>query len=557
MSKAPLSSAALVVALACFGHAALADDIGKPGTPNGPPAGISPVTVTLQSVLRAYDTAIGITAHPTVTDVEDGTIAAYGMTGTYHDVYAGLRAGSDYSSTETIGPFTTMEGRYHGQRWRRDENGMTNVMQDTQRATGFEARSFAGEAESSSDDVKLLGEVTSPVDAYVVQVTPKGESPTWGFFDKKTGLLDRLEFGDSDDRGVATYDDYRLINGNREAWHTHYADKHPENDYDRRITSDKYGAAITDADLAIPSSRQDFVRLPAGKLEADLPSDVSVDRVDDFGVPWFFASPYVTVTIGGRGLDMLLDSTESGMVLDDEVARELGLTRYGPYFEDDKGSIYPSRAVVPALSIGDLQLQNVAVSLRHVGYDDERKKIVGIIGYDFLASSVVEIDYTHHAVKVYDPVQFVPPSDSFASPVDIDDEIPFVGATVGNSSGDYFLLDDTEPFTVLFPQFWQAHPDDVADQGQGRGVNFTFFRSKSSAMHVTQLKTLNFGGTQFQEWLAYEASDSQDLEGLDVDGIIGCDFLQYFNVFFDYGHHAVYLEPNDAYKRAVHPARRS
>ena len=29
------------------------------------------------------------------------------------------------------------------------------------------------------------------------------------------------------------------------------------------------------------------------------------------------------------------------------------------------------------------------------------------------------------------------------------------------------------------------------------------------------------------------------------------DFLQYFNVFFDYGQHFVYLEPNDTYKRRV------
>jgi aspartyl protease len=554
MSKIGALVAAAILAFVSLRGAALGDDIGKPGTPNGPPASIAPVSVTLQTVLRAYDTAAGISAHPTVTDVEEGTIAAYGTTGTYRDVYAGLRSGSDYRSTETVGPFTTMEGRYHGQRWRRDENGVTNVMQGAQRAAEFAQRSFTDQASDTTNDVKLLGEVTSPVDAYVVQVAVKGDSPTWGFFDKKTGLLDRLEIGDPDDRAIITYDDYRLIDGNREAWHTHYSDKHPENDYDRRITSDEYGAAITDADLAIPSTRQDFVHLPAGKLEVDLPSDVKVEREDGLGVPWFFASPYVTVTIDGRGLDMLLDSTESGMVLDDGVAKELGLTRYGPYDEDDNGSIYPTRSIVPSMSIGDLQLQNVAVSMRHVSYFDARKKIVGVIGFDFLADSVVEIDYTHHAIKAYDPVQFVPPADSSASPVDIDDQIPFVGATIGTSSGDYFMLDDTQPFTVLFPQFWQAHPDDVVDQGQGRGVNFSFFNSKNSRMRATQLKALNFGGTQFQEWLAYEATDTQDLEGVDIDGVIGCDFLQFFNVYFDYGHHAIYLEPNDAYRRAAHPA---
>lgn len=550
MRQAAAILAATVAALACAGGA-MADDVGKPGTPNGPPAGIQPVTVTLQAVLHMHDTAMGISAHPTVTDIEQGTITAYGLTGKYRDVYAGLRAGSDYASTETMGPFTSSEGRYHGQRWRRDENGVTDVMQDAQRAAAFVERGFTNEAEDTSNDVKLLGEVTSPVDAYVVQVKVKGESPSWGFYDKKTGLLDRLEIGDATDRSIIIYDDYRLSGGNREAWHTHYSDAHPENEYDRRITSDTYGAPLTDADLEIPSTRQDFVRLPAGKLEYDLPSDVRV-QTEDYGITWVDASPYIHVTINGRGLDMLLDSTESGMVLDDEVAKELGLTRYGPYDEDDKGSTYPTRSVIPSLSIGDIQMQDVAVSLRHLGDQTNGKKVVGVIGYDLLANSVVELDYIHHVVKLFDPIQFVPPADSFASPVNIDDEIPFVDATIGNSSGDYFMLDDTQPFTVLFPDFYEAHPDDVVDQGQGRAQNFSFFSGKNSALKATQLKALYFGGTRFEEWIAYEATDTQDLEGVDIDGIIGCDFLQYFNVYFDYGHRSVYLEPNDAYRRAVH-----
>jgi len=180
MRRLAVSLAAALATIAATGGLARADDLGKPGTPNGPPAGITPVTVTLQTVLHAHDVAMGIAAHPTVTDIEQGTITAYGLTGTYRDVYAGLRAGSDYSSTETIGPFTSSEGRYHGQRWRRDENGVTNVIQDAQRTAEFEERNFSEQVENPSNDVKLLGEVQSPVDAYVVQVHVKGQSGSWG-----------------------------------------------------------------------------------------------------------------------------------------------------------------------------------------------------------------------------------------------------------------------------------------------------------------------------------------------------------------------------------------
>ncbi len=530
---------------------ARADSIGGPGSSNGPPAGITPVTVKLQTVLDNYDAALGSATHRSVTDIEQGTITAYGLAGTYRDVYAGLHYGDDFRSSTSLGPFSSSNGRLNGQRWHHDENAITNVVQDAVRDDEADARTFSGETRNPKNDVTLLGEVTTPVDAYVVQVARKNLSPFWEFYDKKTGLLDRVEIGDPADRETVTFDDYRLANGMREAWHTHHSDKYPENDYDSRITSDRYGVTLAPDDLAIPPSRQGFVTFPAGKPEVDIPSDVTVESLAPLGLSGTFSDPFVRVTIGGRGLDMLLDSTATDMQLDDEVAKELGLTRYGPYDVDEKGHTYPTRAVAPAMSIGDLQMQNVTVHLDHFNDYGEGRRVVGRVGYDFLANAVVEIDYTHNALKAYDPVQFLPPADSVPTPVDVDDGIPFVPAQVGTSSGNYFMVDDTSPFTIIFPDFWEAHPDAVQDQGAGKQVNWRFFWSKDSDMKATQLKALNFGGVRFDEWVAYEAMDTEDLEGVNVDGVIGCDFLQYFNVFFDYAQQQIYLEPNALYKRSV------
>jgi hypothetical protein len=419
------------------------------------------------------------------------------------------------------------------------------------RADEGDASGFIGDAENPKNAVTLLGEITSPMDAYVVQIKGKGLSPLWSFYDKKTGLLDRVEIGSSDNREVYTFDDYRLANGVREPWHTHHADSQPFNDYDSRITSDEYGRALTADDLAIPQTRQNIIQFPSGKAEIDVPSDIQVESLLPFGVAGVFADPYVRVTVNGRGMDMLLDSTETGMVMDDEIAKELGLTRYGPYAKDDKGDWYPTRAVAPSLSFGELQMHNVALSLRHIGENTgKNRKVVGVIGYDFLANAIVEIDYTHGGVKAFDPALFVPPADSVPTPVNIDDGIPYVSVQIGASVGDYFMLDTTSPFTVIFPSFALAHPDDLKDQGKGRAVTFNMF-SKDSLMKATELKTLYFGGSRFQEWLAYEDMDPNDIEGVETDGRIGCDFLMYFNVFFDYGQHLIYLEPNDDYKRAV------
>jgi hypothetical protein len=213
---------------------------------------VVPVAVKLRTILDANDAAVGRTQHKSITSIEEGTITAYGVTGHYRDVSAGLHSGDDFRSSETLGPFTSEFGRYHGTRWRRNENGITNVLQDTVRADENDILSFISETENPKNDVTLLGEVTMPVDAYVIQVKRKNFYPFWAYYDKQSGLLDRIEIGFPTDRQIITYDDYRLANGIRQPWHTRLSGNNSQNTLEKRITSSAYGVAVSDQDLAIP-----------------------------------------------------------------------------------------------------------------------------------------------------------------------------------------------------------------------------------------------------------------------------------------------------------------
>lgn len=544
------SSIIAVLFLAITTSATFADGPDKAGSNNGPPAGIAPVTIKLQTVLDNFDEAIGRQSHRSITEVETGTLSEYGMSGKFRDVYAGLHSGDDFKHTETVGPFTDSFGRYQGQRWRQNENGITNVLQDTVRADEEDESTFIDDTENPKNDVSMLGEVTSPIDAYVVQVAKKLFGDTyysWLYFDVKTGFLDRVDIGGDDDRTVVTYDDYRTANGVAEPWHTHFSDNNPANATDERVTATTFGTTATNDDLSIPPTRQNFVQFPAGAAEVDMPSDISVSDLEYLNIS--FADPLVRITINGRGLDFLLNSTANDMEIDYSVAKQLGLSEYGPY-ETDGSLTYPTRAIVPSMSIGTLGLKNVNVTVTQMSdYENTGQKAVGVIGYDFLANAVVEIDYVHNVVKAYDPAQFIPPSDSQATPTNIDDGIPFVSAQIGQSDGDYFLLDTSAPATLLDPAFWQAHPADVQDQGVGRGYSGLF---RGTSIKPTQLKTLIFGGVQFQEFVAYESTDGSADEGVENDGVLGYDFLQFFNVYFDYPQHMIYLELNDNFYKSKH-----
>ena len=82
--------------------------------PDAPPPGVVPATVKLQTVLDAADTAVGSQAHRSITDVEMGTIDAYGIAGTYRDVYTSLHEDADYHRSVSLPPLSWQEGQYDG-----------------------------------------------------------------------------------------------------------------------------------------------------------------------------------------------------------------------------------------------------------------------------------------------------------------------------------------------------------------------------------------------------------------------------------------------------------
>ena len=134
-----------------------------------------------------------------------------GLEGTERDQWSG----DDYRIDKKIGPFITAEGRYHGQRWETNENGYTLLKRGIhQRA---EANVRALEKTDPGDDVKLLGRLRMPADVYVVRVAPPDGREERRFYDASTLRLVRRETAYLGELVVATYEDYREVEGRRDA----------------------------------------------------------------------------------------------------------------------------------------------------------------------------------------------------------------------------------------------------------------------------------------------------------------------------------------------------
>jgi hypothetical protein len=509
----------------------------SPGPYEKPPPGIKPVTTTLADVLALFRSGLGKPTQKIVAQREAGTISDSGLSGTY----GYIAHGDDHVESRQLGPMLTRAGDFDGQEWEMNENGyvrlISGVHQSDEASEAAVTQSLTG---GSTQYLKLLGEVDTPVSAYVIDVNPRGGRHQWYFIERTTGRLVRVESASVDARLVETFDDFRTTGGVVTAWHWHESDGEATNDTDEHTTSLQYNVPVDSRELSIPTSAPSIVSFPQGMTSVRLPARMDGDKI------------IVRVTINGRGLDFALDSGSDAIVIDRDVVQQLGLATFGKRTASVAGTFEASNAVVPTMQIGDLTLHNAVVqSLPFYSYPGDYTKIVGLLGYDFLAGIVAKVNYQNGTVDAIDPNAFVHPSgDTFEISAALDDEVPMVQAVVGNGIGDYFAVDTGSPFVMIFSAFADAHPDDlqILTFGSKRSQYLFLIETQGVGGDVfllpTVTKVFHFGGVAFNKFLVMQVLAAPSFQGEDTDGLIGYEFLQYFTVYFDYNESLLILQPN-------------
>ncbi len=499
---------------------------------------MQPTTATLRSVLDLYAKSGERRPSPADTWREVDTFRAFGETGSISEV----GSGEDFADTEQLGPVTQAWGRRSGQRWREDENGYVRPISGAHDEDLISERALQGaEHGGASPDVALLGVVDDPVHAYVVEVKPPDGRHEWVFIDRASGRLVRIEASHIDRRLVWTYDDFRTTGGIVSPWHVHYSDGYPDNEQDWTVRSLDRGVAVSPAELAIPASKS-RVLFPPGVAHVRLPARIESGMV------------IVRLEIGGRGLDFQLDSGAYAIGLDAGVARQLGLQTFGTQTDEVAGAFPEASAIVPEIKIGDLTMPNVVVHTIPFSHEaDTNTKIVGLLGYDFLAGAVAEVDYADGTVDAYDPATFKIPAGRTATiPLVMDDAIPRVAARVGDRVAGRFIVDTGSPIVALFSTFLDQHGEDL-----NRSVIFPTF---GNTLHVHMqgvggtlqatpavIKSMEFGGATLNSVFAFTTKAAPSFEGEDTDGLIGYDLLRFFNVYFDYADSRLLLQPNASF----------
>lgn len=510
----------------------------KAPDPRAWPTAYEATTVTAKDVLAAAKRTNGALGGPHTLRVA-WTFSDGGLQGTGRVAWSG----DDYRIDSTIGPFVTASGRVNGQHWETNDNGYTLLKRGIhQRA---EANARALEQTDPGDDVTLLGRLREPADVYVLRIAPSSGRPELRFYDASTSRLVRRETTYLTALVVTTYSDFRTANAFTMAHHMTISDGHPENDEVWNITDLKVDVPVAPAELEVPGSRRLPVVLPPGVDRVRLPA-----RIDRWG------TVIVRLIVNGRGLDFELDSGAGGIVLNRDVARELGLKVHGRWSSTVAGTFTSGRAVIPKVEIGTIVMNDIVVEALPFAYqNDWSTRVVGLLGFDFIAGCVLKIDYEHGIVEAIRGESFEPPANGLVLDAILDDSVPMVWLRVNGVVGERFIVDTGSDSVIFFTGFASKHAEAVDDHSPKKILSRLFPVVQASGVggmlniRPVMIAEMQLGTVLFKDYLAFVMAGEQPaFEGEDSDGLIGAATLRSFDVYFDYANSRVVLVPNGTTK---------
>jgi hypothetical protein len=500
---------------------------------DAPPPNLLPSVAHLPKILSAHEKAVG-TPTPGLRDtaIEQWSFTDAGAAGTEHLT----RAGSNYRSRITRGPFVVERGQLDGKRWQRDLNGIVTPT-TLREADSFFAQRVLEDAADPKNDVSVAGEIGGPQPCYVLKVTLSGEKhPSWYFYDKATAMIVRVERVMDGRRVTSTYSDFRRAGGIMRFWHIHddFGSEGISDDWTR--ISLQVGVPVDAAQFAQPASSGTFFGLGG---TAQIP-------VHTFGGAFV-----LRVNIKGRGLDFLLDPATPDSIVDYTVAKELGLPTYGQTTQLPDGTPYSYDTVLPDATVGPVRLSHFAVRAENYAYDiGDSTKIVGVLGYDFLATNNFKVDFVDGTLEVMPPGQLPPIANHIELPLVVDGGIPLVSAGMGSDFSSRVVFAQASPISIVFGSYYDAH-------------RAAFTDLEGHALHDASIPFASEGtyGTHFQVWIArlsllhFAAGDEQqkvllvtDLplhhDGDPIDAEIGYRTLRYYDIYYAYPTGQIVVAPN-------------
>lgn len=453
------------------------------------------------------------------------------------------RRGALYHEVEEYGGVHGEAGFTGRAFWSSNENGYTVVeLEDAGRrrltANVVEGDLLAGDVAARSRGTQTVDGVT----ADVVRITPASGIPADVAFDQATGAYVQVVYApdDRNARSVLHIDGYTEVAPGVRVPSGYHADESAH-----WVLTDRAARAVTNDDLRgpVPTAKWNYASTDTAPVAV-------VEHQTSYAFMPRGQAVHVRATVNGQTGTFLLDSGASSIIVYRPFADKLGLEMLGRtgFRGVNGGGIAARYARAATIAVGKNTLSNVVVN---VAGGQFAEGIDGILGYDFLAGALVEVDTAQQTIRILDPGAFEPTvaKGAYAFPINLASLQPQIALRAGGvatraifDTGDDFLAvlsDDLSSSGRLV-----TLTDSIRVGGTPVEYNIDFFGVDGPSnvpARCSRLNLIEVGPYSYQNVETCFASAR--VFGRD-GGLIGFDFLKHFNWTFDYPEAKLVLTPN-------------
>jgi predicted aspartyl protease len=425
----------------------------------------------------------------------------------------------------SAGPIHWESGTFKGDDWHQNVNGLT-VFDEPDPLAGAPAHETA-----------TVQSVTSPVPMLVISDIDANGLGTKEYIDPVTFRHVRDEAIDRSGTETTTYDAFASFGAQTLPAHWTVTTALGSETYTR---TERVPDAATAADVAMPGGSRALIEFPS-TAPVQIPADFRRGAV------------FVRTSINGHHYGFLLDSGSDGIVVDTDVAHQLGLPLVNRHINDANAKAAETfDAVLPEVKIGSLAMHNIVVSATKLANEREGDvKLAGVLGFDFFATAGITVDYEHQRLTVTPAASYVPPTGSAVVPLDLrlGDQLPMITVGLDGVPATRFIVDTGDQLGayVVFDYFMDRHPKVGERSGQQIAVSGAGGMTTARPFFVHSFR---LGSYNFADFDGYRlGSGSYENE---QDGSIGTEFLVLFTLDFDYPHGRLYLTPTTNTKQMLH-----
>lgn len=521
------------------------ENVTEPDSPKIPAAqtSIAPTVIgvesrlALDSLLDRHIVALG--GRPAVMSIHNTRITAEietgGIKGKVTTTYA--EPDNEYEQDD-LGIIKVIQG-YNGKvSWRLDANGnmrplASDELSNLRNQIFFDSNSYL-RTDRIEGKMSLRTEREKNTGNYIIDITPNGGKPTIIYIDPVTYLIVKEQHKDDDVLTTTVFTNYKNFNGVK------FPTKQRINSGDSR-----YDITLNVLNIETNIDIDNNIFTPPSTLHNAYfikPNTTSVT------IPFTLDSGEISfdVQVNKRKMRMLLDSGASSIAISHKIADDLGIKQNGVLEARGYGGstdLHPivlnTLEIANAIRFTDISAVSVNMPLTMLKSLD--KATCGFIGYDLLSKFVVTVDYAAQKLTITDPSAYKQDHDNgFSLPVELDNDIPAIHATLDNLPPARYLVDSGDVAALrLFGPYVSAHKL-TSKYPNGKKTAGGGIAGLSEAL-MTNVEHFRIADIDFEQVPAEFSLDTKGGVSELNAGSIGYGLLSQMKVTFDYPHNKIYF----------------